>query len=62
MKQRRQARPHRFDIMFSDDESRMLAELALAQGLTAADVIRLGIRREHAHLSPLSAKAAAGER
>ncbi len=39
-------------IMVSGDERRMLDELAERSGLTASDVIRQFIRREHAATSP----------
>ena len=39
-------------IMVSADERRMLDELAERSGLTASDVIRQFIRREHAATSP----------
>jgi len=38
--------PHR--IRFTADEWAMLRQLAEAQGVTSADVLRLYIRREHA--------------
>ena len=41
-------RDHGFRIRFTADEREMLRQLAEAQGVTSADVLRLYIRREHA--------------
>lgn len=43
-------RDHGFRIRFTADERAMLRELAGAQGLSSADVLRLFIRRQHAQM------------
>ena len=40
-------RTKRLHMLLSDEEDRMLQELADADGLTASDVVRLLVRREH---------------
>lgn len=40
-------RTYMLRVKMSDDERRMLEALALRQGLTASDIVRQLIRREH---------------
>ena len=43
-------RQNQFKILLSDEERRMLDELAENSGVTASDYLRLYIRREHEQL------------
>jgi hypothetical protein len=49
-------RTERLHALLSKEEAKMLEELAEAQGLTASDVVRLLIRREHHERSPMGRK------
>lgn len=41
------SRRKRFNMLLSEDEMRMLRELAAASGLTVSDYLRTLVRREH---------------
>ena len=43
-------RKRRLSLLISDDEHRLLQEVAEERGLTASDVVRQFIRAEHARL------------
>jgi hypothetical protein len=43
-------RPNQFKILLSDEELKMLRELAERDGLTASDYVRLFVRKESAQL------------
>ncbi len=45
-------RTNRLSMLISDEEQRMLKELADADGVTASDFIRLFIRRAHTEKFP----------
>jgi hypothetical protein len=55
-------KPRQFAFILAEDEHEMLRELAEKDGRSAANWLRMVIRREHGALAPVKTKARKGGR